>query len=619
MRPPETSLALQKGVAAHRRGKIDIAEHAYRSVLAQEPENAVANHNLGLIVLDRGDPLSAFNSILRALKALPDNTDFVSSLIEAARAANWPKEVLQHIAGQTEPANPSSLRLYSALAEGLAKQQTSPEEALRQLSPALQLTEKEAKNWHNLAFHLLQLNCPQAASSAIEKALPAREKSPPETPAQYLASLNLKAAILRALKKDKEATECLQQAVAMDPSLAQSWHNLAALYQDQGDFQAADKAIRQALGINPNYPAALAAEGSIALARHEFQRAQSSCETALRLSPDLPDAHWNLGLACLSQGDFQRGWAEYEWRRRLPGYAPLAHFFRIAGIPLWQGEPLSGKTLLLHAEQGHGDTLQFIRLAEPLAQQGARIIARVQPSLVRLLSRCPFLHSVHPGDAPIPLADFCLSIMSLPHRLGLTIGTIPAKIPYLHPAPEDIAAWKEHLAAWPTPRVGLAWAGDPRPESPESNRIDQRRSLSFSLLHPILDLPGFTFVSLQKGDAAHQLQPRANLLDRTAALHDFADTAALIANLDIVVSVDTAVAHLAAALNVPTLLLSRFDACWRWLGNRPTSPWYPAITLFGQTRAGEWNDVVLAVADELNKRHAFCYKPTTDQGGQHVQ
>lgn len=591
---------LQRAIAVHRTGQLQPALEAYRAVLALQPDNAVAHHNLGLVLLSQGDAPSAVGSLVRSLELLPNHTDFAFSLAEAARSAQWPEEALQALGAYlSRHRTAAPLNLYVALAEGLACHGRKPEEALRRLLPALSLTDATAAAWHNLAFHLLRLGGSEAAHAAIDKALQHSPASLPASLPQRLGSLSLKAAILRALGRGAEALPLLQEAAALAPDHAPTWNNLAALYRDQGQFTAADQAVRQALALKPDYAAALSTAGSVAFVLQDFSRAVACCNEALRLQPDLAEAHWNLALACLAQGDFARGWAEYEWRQHLPAAAQL---YPDLGLPRWQGEPLTGKTLLVHAEQGHGDTLQFIRLAQPLADQGIRIIALAQPALVRLLARCPFLAEVHPLGGPVPAADFCLPLMSLPHRLGLTIDAIPARIPYLHAAQDDIAAWQERLAAWPRPRVGLVWAGDPRPNDAESNRIDQRRSLTFAAFSSLLATPGISFVSLQKGEAARSLVQHSNLYDAADELRDFGDTAALLTHLDLVITVDTAVAHLAGALGREVWTLSRFDACWRWLEGRDDSPWYPTLRLFRQNAPGDWSTPLAAVAQALVQR-----------------
>lgn len=596
---------LQRGIAAHRAGQLQPALEAYRAVLALQPDNAVAHHNLGLIFLGQGDATAAVGNLIRAVELLPDHMDFAFSLAEAARSAQWPENALQALGAfiARQRATTVPLHLYVALAEGLVFRGKHPDAVLHQFLPALALTETAPSTWHNLAFYLLQLNCCDAATTAVDKAIQQAPASSPSLLPQRLSSLSLKAAILRAQGRSVEALPFLREAAALAPDHAPTWNNLAALYRDQGDFVAADQAVQQAVALKPDYAAAWSTAGSVAFVLQDFGRAEACCKEALRIQPDLAEAHWNLALACLAQGDFSRGWAEYEWRLRLPAAPEL---YPDLGLPRWQGESLTGKTLLLHAEQGHGDTLQFIRLAQPLADQGVRVVALVQPALARLLAGCPFLADVHGTGGPVPTADFCLPLLSLPHRLGLTLDAIPIRTPYVFPTRGDISVWQERLAPRPRPRVGLVWAGDPRPNDSESNRIDQRRSLAFSSFSGILAIPGISFVSLQKGEAAASLIPQPNLYDAAGELADFGDTAALVTHLDLVITVDTAVAHLAGALGKDVWVLSRFDACWRWLEGREDSPWYRTLRLFRQAKPGDWSaplaEVVRALDHRFNSR-----------------
>ena len=264
--------------------------------------------------------------------------------------------------------------------------------------------------------------------------------------------------------------------------------------------------------------------------------------------------------------------------------------------------------LLLHAEQGQGDTLQFCRYATMLGSRG-RIILEAPGPLVRLLGSLRGVEQlVRQGD-PLPRFDLHCSLLSVPLICQTTLGTIPAEAPYLSADPVQAAAWRERLASLPGLKVGLVWAGGSRPEQPETLAIDRRRSMPLATMAPLGEVTGCSFVSLQKGEPAHQsAQPPPGLFvhDFTAELADFADTAALIEALDLVISVDTAVVHLAGALGKPVWLLNRFDSCWRWLLDRDDSPWYPTLRQFRQTVPGDWDRVLHRVSMELARLVAGC-------------
>jgi hypothetical protein len=305
-------------------------------------------------------------------------------------------------------------------------------------------------------------------------------------------------------------------------------------------------------------------------------------------------------MALLLSGRFEEGWKEYEWRWKTKMWSSGAREF---SAPLWSGEAIGDRTILLHAEQGIGDTLQFCRYA-PLIARGTRIILEVQAPLVRLLSRLPGVMQIVARGDNLPPFDVHCPLMSLPLAFGTTLDTIPAATPYLSAAAVLAADWQERLAGLDGLRVGLLWAGAQRLNFPAGATVDRRRSVTLKALAPLGEVSGASFVSLQKdGPAAQAADPPHGLVlhDFTADLHDFEDTAALIVNLDLVISVDTAVAHLAGALGKPVWLLNRFDTCWRWLLNRDDSPWYPTLRQFRQPRSGDWNSPVCAARDALQR------------------
>jgi hypothetical protein len=310
----------------------------------------------------------------------------------------------------------------------------------------------------------------------------------------------------------------------------------------------------------------------------------------------------------LQTGELATGFAEYEWRWRRKRIAPSRRDF---DAPLWLGDtPLDGKTILLHAEQGLGDTLQFCRYARLVAAQGARVVLEVQPELTRLLAGLDGVSELVTAGEALPPFDCHSPLLSLPLALHTTIATIPARTPYLLADRAASARFRtriEEVAGAPSLKVGLVWAGGHRPHVPELRKNDARRSLAYDRFAPIVEVPGVQFFSLQKGEnAAHQLsamrerhEPSQRVIDWTSELTDFADTAALVDNLDLVISVDTSTAHLAGALNKPVWILNRLDTCWRWMLEREDSPWYPSARLFRQPALGDWDSVIESIASAL--------------------
>lgn len=399
---------------------------------------------------------------------------------------------------------------------------------------------------------------------------------------------------------DPAAADLYRHAVALLPGNAAAYVNLAEAVRlhavTLADHLAGWAACRRALELAPDFPPALNAMSVLCLDLERLVEAEAGFRYLLDGDPDNSMLRFNLALVLLKTGRLREGWAYYEDRWRIGEVAPVA----LPGS-LWSGEPVDGRSVLLYAEQGFGDTMQFIRYAPLLAARGARVHVAVPRALKRLLERIPGLEAVHVLGDSLPQTDFHCPMLSLPRAFGTELDTIPAAVPYLSVDPEAVARWRARLPAGFT--AGLVWAGDPRPHTPKAGAIDRRRSLPLAALEPLADVPGVTFVSLQKGTAAGQARlPGLSLIDWMDEVEDFADTAALISALDLVIAVDTAVVHLAGALGKPVWVLSRYSGCWRWLTGRPDSPWYPGLRLFRQTEPGNWAPVVAEVAAALAAR-----------------
>jgi hypothetical protein len=294
-------------------------------------------------------------------------------------------------------------------------------------------------------------------------------------------------------------------------------------------------------------------------------------------------------------GDFDRGWKQHEWR-----WETKSNQKRNFVQPLWTGrEDIAGKTVLLHAEQGLGDTMQFCRYVPLVAARGACVIVEVQKPLQALMRSLSGAAQILSQGDPLPSFDLHCPLLSLPLAFGTRVETIPSATPYLSAPAAKMRAWQDRLGSHQKPRIGLVWAGNPRIGLPNANRIDPQRSIVFDQLAPLLQIIGYEFYSLQKGDdAVAQLRDsplRAQVTDWTNDLHDFSDTAALVANLDLIVTVDTSVAHLAGALGKPLWLMNRYNTCWRWLLDRNDSPWYPTARLFRQDQTRNWDSVITCI------------------------
>ncbi len=392
----------------------------------------------------------------------------------------------------------------------------------------------------------------------------------------------------------EEAVAACRQAIRFKPELAEAHCNLGGALEVQGKHDEAVAACHQAIRLNPDYAEAFFNRGNALKELGRLDEALTSYDKALALKPDYAQAHWNRSLLRLLKGDFERGWAESEWRWN---NASLGLSKRNFTQPLWLGaESIDGRTMLLHHEQGLGDAIQFCRYAPLLAARGARVILEVEEPLKQLMSGLAGVsHCVSKGEA-LPDFDLHCPLLSLPLAFGTRLETIPSTTPYLH-APARGQDWEARLGPKNRPRIGLVWSGNPR------HRDDRKRSIELKALSPLFDVAA-TFVSLQKdlraGDEA-TLAERGDIIRLGPSLESFADTAALISQLDLVISVDTSVAHLAGALGRPVWVLLPFVPDWRWLLDRDDSPWYPTARLFRQTGSRDWRGVVERVRAALHQ------------------
>jgi tetratricopeptide (TPR) repeat protein len=402
--------------------------------------------------------------------------------------------------------------------------------------------------------------------------------------------LNRRGVALLALRRPAEALQSFDCALVAAPqhrdALGNRGNALIRLNRVEEAVAAYDRALMLAPGNAP-----LHANRAAALRKLDRPHdALTSARAALRIKPDFAHARFVEAVALLTLGDFKAGWRAYESRWQVGWLKSQARDF---GAPLWLGnESLRGRTILLHAEQGLGDTLQFARYVPLLAARGAHVILEVQKPLVRLLANLPGAAAVVARQEPLPAYDYHSPLMSLPLACGTELDSIPADTPYIVPAAADVAAWGARLAQRRRPRIGLVWSGE------RSHDNDLNRSMPLATLAPLFDLPDVAFVSLQhevREEDVGFLLGRPDIMRIGPLFKDFADTAAAIANLDAVVAVDTAAAHLAGALHKPLFLLLPYAADFRWLRERADSPWYPGAKLFRQHRFGDWTGAV----DEL--------------------
>jgi tetratricopeptide (TPR) repeat protein len=381
--------------------------------------------------------------------------------------------------------------------------------------------------------------------------------------------------------------------------------NLGVELQQQGRLGEAIECYRAAIDSRPELPEAYVNLGALLVRQRKVHEARASFETALQLAPELTVAKYNLALIWLLLGEFDRGWGLFE--SRFKWWEENGNIDKPMSEPRWQGEKPEGRTILLVAEQGLGDTMQFIRYATVLARQGAGVIVECQPALVRLIRTVVGVrHVISRGESLPPYDAFC-PLMSLPCAVNTTVTSIPAEIPYLRAEPALVAKWSARLnSSSAFLKVGLVWAGHPRSASPATAQMDRRRSFELDTYSPLFEVKGVSFYSLQQD----QVVPVNDLpvTDFAGQFEDFADTAGLVEHLDLVITVDTAVAHLAGAMGKPVWLLSRFDGCWRWMLDRDDSPWYPTMSIFRQQSPGDWASVIGRVKESLERYAAESHQ-----------
>lgn len=465
---------------------------------------------------------------------------------------------------------------------------------------ALALEPERADTWSNLGLAALTAG---RAEDAVQCERTALHLDPFDPEAHNNLGI-----VLHAMHALAEAENHFRGALRLAPNHANATLNLGAIRQTLGRPAEAEALYRRARDLGCD---AAKVNNNLALALAEQDRldeAEIAGRDARRARPDYPEAEVNLALILLTRGRLQEAWPLYEARWRI---LPLSDRPGLPAETRWTGGgDLSGKTILLTAEQGFGDTLQFCRYVPMVAALGARVLLAVPPGLERLMATLPGASAVVGQDDPLPAFDLHCPLMSLPVAFGTESNTIPARVPYLRADPAAATLWANAIphtsdtsAGVPGGlRIGLVWAGARRMDQPHAAAVDKRRSLPLTVLAPLAAVPGCVFVSLQLGPPARQLRTAPfPVIDVAERLTDFAATAALIETLDLVISADTAVAHLAGALGKPVWVLNRFDACWRWPRDRDDTPWYPTMRLFRQAQPGDWAGVVERVAAALRR------------------
>jgi len=609
--------AIDDAIALHRAGKLTEARAAYQQILAARPDMIEAIHGLGLITLDLGSPARAIPLLSRCSAAMPDNMVYRASLGLALLRVGKNEEAAAHLL-ETANRAPQMLepRLYLAKALGALKRWSQAVDVLagtaqrfpghaevwaakgnaerllarhdaaeHSLRRALALTPDDAGILNNLAVVVRALDRTEEALGYYRHALA-------RAPDSALIHANLGNALAH-LGRSTLAEQHLQQAVALDPDAVEPRYNLAALLTREERPDAAIAHFRRVLAAAPKHVNAWTNLGVAQLATGDTAESEKCYRRAIALSPNNAEAHYNLAWVLLLTGQWAEGWQEYEWRWKLPHFSSQRRTFT---QPLWDGVPLPGGTVLLHAEQGLGDAIQFARYAALAKQRCGRVIVECPRALVRLFEDLAGADAIVAAGDALPSFDAHAPFMTLPRLFATTPETVPGARSYLAAPAETPDTLR--LPVGPRPRIGVVWAGSP------DNKIDRRRSLPAALLAPLMVATPADFVSLQVGPRSEEVTdlPADKLIFACdGQVRSFADTAAVIAQLDLVIGVDTAVMHLAGALGKPAWILLPFMPDYRWLLGREDSPWYSSIRLFRQEKPGDWAGVLKHVQIALTK------------------
>ena len=484
-------------------------------------------------------------------------------------------------AGAIEPDNPMFMHLRACAMNAAGRH----DDAIAEFRRALDRLPALAEGWLNLADACIRAgDLPQAADALCRLAdlRPADE--------QTWFDLNVAYAGGDMLGKAQAA---IGQVLQSRPGSVPALLNLGRALAKQERLDEAMACYQSAAALRPDLPAVHVCVGNILARKSSWAAARDQFALAVSLRPDHAMAHFFLGIALLQLGQLAEGWKEYAWRWRWAGFKDRPLRLRFETEP-WDGRDLGSEPILIHYEQGYGDTIQFVRYLPMVTARGGKVVLEAPPPLVRLLKRAKGVREVVPFGTALGEAPNHAALLDLPGLFGTTLENIPADVPYLDACPDDVAAWRQRLGREKRLKVGLVWAGG------AGNSTDSQRSMDPGLMRPLTDVQGAAFYSLQIGRNADLSRfPPGAVADLSPYLNDFADTAAAVSQLDLVISVDTAVVHLAGAMGKSVWMLLHFLGEWRWMDSRKLSPWYPTLRIFRQEKSGDWSDIVTQASQGL--------------------
>jgi tetratricopeptide (TPR) repeat protein len=586
----EVSEILARAKAMLERGQMGEAEALYQQVLEADPRNAEAFNGLGVIQAQSGKLEQAISSFEQAVRSRPDAAEASNNLRQAlalrhqslGRAA-----AEQGKLGEAEDHYRQALRqlpdYVAALGNlgNILRRQGQLAEAESCFRRILELEPNQFQALNDLGALSQEQKMFQEAIELFRRALQVQ-------PNHANAHLNL-GVVLAKQGQSGEAAASFRAALAVQPDFAEAHNELGVVLLNADRREEALECFQKALAIRPDFPDAHNNLGNAWLSERRLDEAVACYRRAFEQRPDFVDAHRNCGFALLLKGEWAEGWLHYDWLWKGES--------RMKG-PRWTGDSLAGRTILLHSDHGLGDALQFVRFAELLKRQDCRVIVECQEPLVQMLSTCPGVDRVVAKGDPRGEYDFHASLMSLPGVFGTKLDEIPKQVPYLSPPPELRATWNQKLKGEKALKVGIAWQGN------KQFAADHLRSIPLKHFVPLSKIPGVRVFSLQMGEGREQLAEldgRPPIIDLSERSGDFMDAAAIIRNLDLVITSDSALAHLAGALGVAVWVAVPFAPDWRWLHDREDSPWYPTMRLFRQRQRGDWVAAFQSIAGELEK------------------
>jgi tetratricopeptide (TPR) repeat protein len=585
--PESAQTRIEQGIALGAQGRLEEAVVCFRQILQGKPECADAHFYLGVALNQLGQLDEAAASYVRALHLEPQRLDALNNLANLGnvRMAHNDAEGAIQCFQEVLRLRPDYAEVHYNL--GLVFASVGRfDDAIACYHQAIHWKPDYVEAYTNLGIAL-------TLQRRLEDAIACHQQALRFQPDYVEAHNNLGTALAEQGRLDA-AIASYRQALLHQPDHAHAHYNLANALADQARLDEAIASYRQAIGIQPHYPEALYNLG-LALARQQrFDSALSSYQEAIRVRPDYADAHLGRAELLLLLGNFQEGWPEYEWRTSITGFRP-----RPFSVPRWDGGPLQGRTILLHAEQGLGDTLQFLRYVPMVKQRGAMVVLQCPPALLGLATTSVGIDRLLTYEEPLPAFDVHAPLPSLPGIFATDRDSIPGAVPYLAANPARVHHWRSELAQHKTFKVGIVWQGSPH------HTRDRQRSVPLMQFAGLAQVPDVALFSLQVGAGIQQLAsaglPVIDLGNRFDP-GSLADLAAALVNLDLLISVDSAPAHLAGALGVPVWVALPALPDWRWLLDRPDSPWYPTMRLFRQQQAGKWGRVFEEMALEIGRK-----------------